>query len=75
MIFSAAADKKLLYQPPDIEHSHEHVHEIIPILTDERYHENGHYSVDVETGNGIVMSEAGQPVGENGSVHSQGEYS
>nr|XP_027208980.1 uncharacterized protein LOC113802575 [Penaeus vannamei] len=38
--------------------------EVIPILKDERIQEDdGRYSVDVETGNGIKLSESGSPDG------------
>ena len=48
--------------------------EHIPILRDDRVHEDGHYSTDVETGNGIVASEAGQPSGPEDAVVSAGSY-
>ena len=49
--------------------------EHIPILRDDRIHEDGHYSTDIETANGIVASEAGQPTGSNKAVVSSGHYS
>ena len=49
--------------------------EIIPILRDDRVHEDGHYSFDVETGDGIVRSEAGKPEGPEDSVVKAGSYS
>ena len=49
--------------------------EIIPILRDDRTHEDGHYSFDIETGDGIVRSEAGQPEGPDDSVIQAGSYS
>ena len=49
--------------------------EFIPILRDDRTHEDGHYSFDIETGDGIVRSEAGQPEGDDGAVHQAGAYS
>ncbi|XP_027239246.1 endocuticle structural glycoprotein SgAbd-2-like [Penaeus vannamei] len=49
--------------------------EAVPILKDERVNnEDGSYTVDVETGNGIVNSEAGSINGEGGFVKS-GHYS
>ena len=49
--------------------------EHIPILRDDRVHEDGHYSTDVETANGIVASEAGQPAGSDEAVAASGYYS
>ena len=49
--------------------------EFIPILRDDRVHEDGHYSFDTETGDGIVRSEAGQPEGPEDSVVKAGSYS
>ena len=47
--------------------------EVIPILRDDRIHEDGRYSFDIETGDGIVRSEAGQPEGEAGTVVQAGQ--
>ncbi|XP_042218175.1 cuticle protein AMP1A-like [Homarus americanus] len=48
----------------------------IPILRDERIHEeDGRYSVDVETGNGIILSQSGSPSGPEGAVVKAGQYS
>ena len=47
--------------------------EVVPILRDDRVQEDSHYSFDIETGDGIVRSEAGQPVGEAGAVNKQGQ--
>ena len=49
--------------------------EVVPILRDDRIMEDGHYSFDIETGDGIVRSEAGQPEGENGAVNQAGHFS
>ena len=49
--------------------------EFVPILRDDRVHEDGHYSFDVETGNGISRSEAGQPQGSEEAVIKAGSYS
>ncbi|XP_042218181.1 larval cuticle protein LCP-17-like [Homarus americanus] len=50
--------------------------EVIPILRDDRVHEeDGRYSVDLETGNGIVMSQSGSPDGPEGAVVKAGQYS
>merc|ERR1712002_1228133 len=40
--------------------------EVVPILRDDRTHEDGHYSFDTE---------AGQPEGDDGAVHQAGQYS
>ncbi|XP_042218190.1 cuticle protein AMP1A-like [Homarus americanus] len=58
-----------------IEESSEEV-EVVPILRDDRVHEdNGKYSFDVETGNGIVLYQSGSPDGPDGAVVKAGEYS
>ena len=49
--------------------------EFVPILRDDRVHEDGHYSFDTETGDGIARSEAGQPSGPEDSVVKAGSYS
>lgn len=50
--------------------------EVIPIVKDVRVQEDdGRYSVDVETGNGIFQSQSGSPSGDKGSVVKAGEYS
>ncbi|XP_027239225.2 endocuticle structural glycoprotein SgAbd-2-like [Penaeus vannamei] len=57
------------------EEAPEEPEEAVPILKDERVNnEDGSYTVDVETGNGIVTSEAGSPNGE-GAVVKTGQYS
>ncbi|KAL7631912.1 UNVERIFIED_CONTAM: hypothetical protein RMT77_017791 [Armadillidium vulgare] len=46
------------------------------ILRDDRVNsEGGAYSFDVETDNGIKISEGGQPEGEAQAIHSAGEIS
>ncbi|KAK3874687.1 hypothetical protein Pcinc_020397 [Petrolisthes cinctipes] len=65
------------YGPP-ADHSDESSEEIdvVPILRDDRVHEeDGTYNLDVETGNGIVLSQSGSPVGPDNSVVKAGEYS
>ncbi|XP_071516380.1 cuticle protein AMP1A-like [Panulirus ornatus] len=48
----------------------------IPILRDDRVHEeDGRYSLDVETGNDIVLSQSGSPTGPEGAVVKAGQYS
>lgn len=50
--------------------------EVVPILRDERVQEeDGRYTLDVETGNGIILSQAGSPDGPDGSVIKSGSYS
>ena len=48
--------------------------EEIAILRDDRVHEDdGRYNFDVETANGIQVSESGSP-GDNGAVYSAGSF-
>ncbi|XP_063587657.1 cuticle protein CP14.6-like [Penaeus indicus] len=48
----------------------------IAILRDERVIEDdGRYNFDMETANGIVMSESGSPVGDEGAINSAGSFS
>ncbi|XP_071516031.1 cuticle protein AMP1A-like [Panulirus ornatus] len=50
--------------------------EMVPILRDDRVFEvDGRYTVDVETGDGIVLSQSGSPTGPDGSVVKAGQYS
>ncbi|XP_045593231.1 cuticle protein AMP1A-like [Procambarus clarkii] len=50
--------------------------EVVPILKDDRVQEeDGRYSLGVETGNGIVLSQVGSPSGPDGSVVKSGQYS
>ncbi|XP_027208951.2 cuticle protein AMP1A-like [Penaeus vannamei] len=50
--------------------------EIVPILRDDRVHEeDGTYSFDFETGNGIRVSQAGSPDGDEDAVIKAGEFS
>ncbi|XP_045135716.1 cuticle protein AMP1A-like [Portunus trituberculatus] len=50
--------------------------EVVPILRDDRVmEEDGRYSLDVETGNGITLSQSGTPEGPDGSVIKAGSYS
>ncbi|KAK4326505.1 hypothetical protein Pmani_003030 [Petrolisthes manimaculis] len=47
----------------------------VPIIRDERIREDdGRYNFDVETGNGILISQSGSPVAE-GAIAKAGEYS
>ncbi|XP_045593223.2 cuticle protein AMP1A-like [Procambarus clarkii] len=60
---------------PDSASSAESV-EVVPILRDDRVHEeDGRYSFDVETGNGIVLSQSGSPDGPEGTIVKSGSYS
>ncbi|XP_050700802.1 cuticle protein AMP1A-like isoform X14 [Eriocheir sinensis] len=50
--------------------------EFIPILKDERVQEDdGRYNLDIETGNGIFLSQSGSPDGPDGAVVKSGVYS
>ncbi|KAK4326479.1 hypothetical protein Pmani_003005 [Petrolisthes manimaculis] len=70
----ALAAPQLSYgAPTDFDSSEE---DIVPILRDDRVHEeDGRFNVDVETGNGITLSQGGSPTGINGSIIQAGEYS
>ncbi|XP_063857225.1 cuticle protein CP14.6-like [Scylla paramamosain] len=49
--------------------------EVVPIVKYDRIQEDdGRYSVDVETGNGIRWSQSGSPV-DNGAIATAGQYS
>ncbi|XP_069188746.1 endocuticle structural glycoprotein SgAbd-1-like [Procambarus clarkii] len=49
---------------------------VVPILKDDRTNDNeGTFTVNVETGNGISLSRSGSPTGTNGSVVQTGQYS
>ncbi|XP_050700783.1 cuticle protein AMP1A-like [Eriocheir sinensis] len=70
----ALAAPQYSYDAPARDSSEER--EFVPILRDERVHEeDGTYNLDVETGNGIVLSQSGSPDGPDGSVVKAGEYS
>ncbi|XP_027208952.2 cuticle protein CP14.6-like [Penaeus vannamei] len=50
--------------------------EFVPILKDDRVHEeDGTYSFDFEAANGIRVSQAGSPDGDEDAVIKAGEYS
>ncbi|XP_069985448.1 endocuticle structural glycoprotein ABD-4-like [Penaeus vannamei] len=50
--------------------------EFVPILRDDRVHEDdGRYNLDVETANGISMSQSGSPDGPDGAIVKAGQYS
>ncbi|XP_042218194.1 cuticle protein AMP1A-like [Homarus americanus] len=76
VILAALAAVAVAAPKPDYaQSSHESV-EVIPILKDVRVHEeDGSYNFDLETGNGIVLSQAGTPTGPDGSVVKAGSYS
>ncbi|XP_037780464.1 cuticle protein AMP1A-like [Penaeus monodon] len=45
------------------------------ILRDDRVHgDDGRYNVDVETENGITLSQSGSPEGNNGAISKAGQY-
>ncbi|XP_076035292.1 cuticle protein AM/CP1114-like [Oratosquilla oratoria] len=65
LVATTVADK--LYSPP----TPGRVVDVVPIIRDDRVHpdEHGAYSLDMETGDGIVRSEQGGPGGaQQGSV-------
>ncbi|XP_069187026.1 cuticle protein AMP1A-like [Procambarus clarkii] len=73
-VMAIAAPDKLpqTYSAPGRDESKE----VVPILKDERVHEDdGRYNVEVETGNGIVISQSGSPEGESGAISAAGEFS
>lgn len=50
--------------------------EVVPILRDDREQDDdGRYTVDVETGNGINIAQSGSPQGPEGAVVKAGQYS
>eukprot|EP01084_Bolivina_argentea_P295641 509037_1 len=65
----AAARPDSRYAAPRADSSEE-----VPILRDDRFYPSaaGEYSLDTETGNGIVISESGYGSGPEGAVESQG---
>ncbi|XP_042218168.1 cuticle protein AMP1A-like isoform X1 [Homarus americanus] len=51
-------------------------HEVVAILRDDRVREDdGRYNIEVQTGNGITLSQSGSPRGPTGAVVKAGEYS
>ncbi|XP_042218188.1 cuticle protein AMP1A-like isoform X2 [Homarus americanus] len=76
VILAALAAVAVAAPKPDYsQSSHESV-EHVPILKDVRVHEDdGSYNFDIETGNDIVLSQAGTPTGPDGSVVKAGSYS
>lgn len=73
----AAADTQYAYRPPQPSASaRSDFIEVVPILRDNRVHdEAGSYNYDVETGNGIKLSQSGSPSGPEGAVVKAGQYS
>lgn len=66
----AGADTQYGAPPP------RYSHEIIPIISDQRVQEDdGRYNYDVQTGNGIELSQSGSPTGPEGAVVKSGQYS
>lgn len=67
-----AAPRPDSYSAPQDESSEEFIH----ILRDDRVQEDdGRYTLDVETGNGIVLSQSGSPDGPDDSIVKSGTYS
>lgn len=80
MLAVAAADTQYGYEPPPQSYSapstRSEAIEVVPILRDDRQHsEEGSYNYDVETGNGIILSQSGSPSGPEGAVVKAGQYS
>ncbi|XP_071516378.1 cuticle protein AMP1A-like [Panulirus ornatus] len=64
------------YAAPDPPTRYSDSFEVVPILKDERVLEDdGRYSFDVQTGNGISLSQSGSPDGPEGAVVKAGQYS
>ncbi|XP_045135797.1 cuticle protein AMP1A-like [Portunus trituberculatus] len=73
---SVAASATQYAAPPPRPDSYETSGEYIPILKDNRVQEDdGRYNLDVETANGILLSQSGAPDGPEGAVIKAGEYS
>ncbi|XP_071516398.1 cuticle protein AM1159-like [Panulirus ornatus] len=73
LVAVALAVPQLSYSAPTLASSEE---DVVPILKDERVHEqDGKFTVDVETGNGIRLSHAGSPNTDTGAVIQAGQYS
>lgn len=77
-----AADTQYGYEPPSQSYAAPSASaraefiEVVPILRDDRVHdEEGSYNYDVETANGIVLSQSGSPSGPDGAVVKSGQYS
>nr|XP_053639588.1 cuticle protein AM/CP1114-like [Cherax quadricarinatus] len=64
------------YSAPAAPSRYDDSREVVPILKDDRVHEDdGRYNLDVETGNGISLSQSGAPSGPEGAVVKAGQYS
>ncbi|XP_042218346.1 cuticle protein AMP1A-like [Homarus americanus] len=75
LFFVAIAAPLLTLSAPAALDSSEEV-EVVPILRDDRVHEeDGRFNVEVETGNGIRLSQSGSPDGNNGAVIQAGRVS
>ncbi|XP_063587502.1 cuticle protein CP14.6-like [Penaeus indicus] len=71
LVLIAVAFADRLYEAPARDASDE-----IAILRDDRVIEDdGRYNFDMETANGIVMSESGSPTGDEGAINSAGSFS
>ncbi|XP_069188713.1 cuticle protein AMP1A-like [Procambarus clarkii] len=72
----AAAAPQGGYAAPAAPSRYSESSEEIPILRDDRIHEeDGRYNFDIETGNGITLSQSGSPDGPEGAVVKSGSYS
>lgn len=71
-----APDPSPSYVVPSTRDASALVAEVVPILRDDRLHEDdGSYSFDIETANGITASESGAPEGPEGAVVASGKFS
>ncbi|KAK8740173.1 hypothetical protein OTU49_003078, partial [Cherax quadricarinatus] len=69
----AASAPQDSYRAP---HQESREDEVVPILRDERVHdEDGKFNFEIETGNGISISQAGLPDDDSGAVIKAGKYS
>ncbi|XP_050700816.1 cuticle protein AMP1A-like isoform X22 [Eriocheir sinensis] len=76
VILAALAAVALAAPKPDYGSFSAESAEFIPILKDERVQEDdGRYNLDIETGNGIFLSQSGSPDGPDGAVVKSGVYS
>ncbi|XP_071516113.1 cuticle protein AMP1A-like [Panulirus ornatus] len=62
------------FAAPKPEYDHD-THEVAIVRDDRVHEEDGTYSVDVESEDGISLSESGSPAGPEGSIVSAGEFS
>ncbi|XP_071516042.1 cuticle protein AMP1A-like [Panulirus ornatus] len=74
LLVVAIAGLQITHSAPAVDSSEEI--EVVPILKDQRVHEeDGRFNVEVETGNGIIMSQSGSPDGASNAIIQAGQYS